>query len=88
MAADVDVKALIGRPFAFLAQVPFADESLVAMLFECLGEGDFLEWQTVLILWVKQGIGRPIGLPGDPVGDVHPHRVLAGRDACSRGAAD
>ena len=82
VAADVDVKALVGWPFALLAQVPFAgEESLVAMLLECLGEGDFLEWQTVLILRVKEGVGGAVGLAGDPVRDIDPHRVFPCHDA-------
>ena len=57
-------------------------------LWRGLGEGDFLEWQAVPILRVEQGIGWSIGLTRNPVGDVHPHRVLAGHDACPSRAAN
>ena len=44
VAADVDVETLIRWPMAFFAEMPFAgEESLVAVLLESLGYGDFLE---------------------------------------------
>ena len=81
VAADVDVEALVRWPLSLVAQVPFAGEKgLVAMLFERLGDGDFLERKVAAILGVEQGVGGVVGLAGDPVGDIDANRMAAGHD--------
>ena len=44
--------------------------------------------KVVPILRMKQRIGRSIALAGNPIGDVHTHRMAAGHDAGARRAAD
>ena len=87
--ADVDVKTLILRPMPFTTQMPFAgEESLVSMLLQLLGNRHLLVREVVAILRMQQLVGGAIALPGDPVGDIHPHRVPTGHDARACGAAN
>ena len=87
--ADVDVKALIRRPVSLLAEMPFAgEESLVAVTLELLGDGHFLVCEVVAVLRVQHGVIGVIALAGNPVSNVHAHRVTAGHDARARGAAN
>ena len=89
VAADVDGEALVRWPLSLVAQVPFAGEKgLVAMLFEGLGDGDFLERKVAAILGVEQGVGGAVGLAGDPVGDIDANRMAAGHDAGACRTAD
>ena len=89
VAADVDVEALVRWPLSLVAQVPFAGEKgLVAMLFERLGDGDFLERKVAAILGVEQGVGGAVRLAGDPVGDIDANRMAAGHDAGACRTAD
>ena len=87
--ADVDVKTLILRPMPFTTQMPFAgEESLVPMLLQLLGNRHLLVREVVAILRMQQLVGRAIALPGDPVGDIHPHWMPSGHDTRARGTAN
>ena len=88
MAANVDIKALIFRPMPLTTEMPLAgEESLVTVRLQLLGNGHLLECEVVSILWMQQLIVGVIALAGDPVRDVHSHRMPPGHDARARRAA-
>ena len=90
MAADVDVKTLVSRPMALGSEMPFAGEKcLVTVALERFGERHFLVREVVAVGGSDERIaGGLAGLPGNPIGDVHPHRMAAGQNTRARGAAN
>ena len=90
MAADVDVKTLVSWPMALVSEMPFAGEkSLVTVALERFGERNFLVRKVGAISGSDERIaGGLAGLPGNPIGDVHPHRMAAGQNPRARGAAN
>ena len=90
MAADVDVKTLVSWPMALVSEMPFAGEkSLVTVALERFGERHFLVRKVGAISGSDERIAGGLdGLPGNPIGDVHPHRMAAGQNTRARGAAN
>ena len=73
-AVGVVEAVVVGAPFGFGAEVPFAGEAgLVADLFEGLGEGDGFDWEAAF------------GLGG---GDAEAAPVAAGHESGAGGGAD
>ena len=65
-----------------LAQMPLPDVGRpIAVLFQRLGERDFLERQVLVNLRILQLLKREFTTTGQPVGEVQPSRILAGHDA-------
>ena len=92
MAALVDVKALILRPKAFVAEMPFAGEKRgVAVFLERLGEGEFFKLQLARVRRGQQArvaAPRLSGSGADVIGHARPRGIAPGHDASTRGAAD
>ena len=89
VAANVDVKALIFRPMSLTTEMPLAgEESLVTVRLQLLGNGHLLKCEVVSILRMKQLIVGVIALAGDPVRDVHSHRMPPSHYACAGGTAN
>ena len=91
MATLVDVKALILRPKAFVAEMPFAGEKRgVAVFLERLGEGEFFKLQLARVRRGQQArvaAPRLSGGGADVIGHARPRGIAAGHDARARGAA-
>ena len=89
MAADVDVKTLVSWPMALVSEMPFSGEkSLVTVALERFGERHFLVREVVAVGGSDERIaGGLAGLPRNPIGDVHPHRMATGQNTRARGAA-
>ena len=89
VASNVDVETLVGRPMAFVSEMPFAgEESLVAVFFEYFGNGDFLKGQMAAVVRVEQGVCGSIGLTGYPVGDIDAYRMSSGHNTGACRAAN
>ena len=88
MATNVYVETLIGWPFALLAEMPFAGKKrLVTVRLQLLGNGHLSMRQVIAVARMQQLVGGLIGLAGNPVGNVHSHRMPPRYDTSARRAA-
>src|SRR5579872_3546003 len=70
-------------------QVPFADECRgVSVRLQYFRQGDFFQWEFIADFRWREPLIGAIAAAWDPVGDVHPLRILAGENAGPRRRAN